>query len=374
MTRWATLIAARNRDVRLRTAVRQGGVCLLAIAVSFLAAPVCGGLAYYQKDFAEMGQVPNTYQGICAAAANVNSLVYLSNHYPGVYGDTSLLYDWNGDGSITNSDNITTRDKMAWGWTSPGGTSRPGIYGSGNTGTAEQIWEATYWWFNDFAPGTSLLGGRNERGSYGWDGGSLVAQGLPTWNDLWDALVNARDMELGLLEVNGSLAHAVTLAGMAFDDLDGNGLWDTGETPVKIGYLDPNSLSAFRWADATFNAYFGLEFTWWQTSTTFRVYRAFFEGSALVPGDATGDGIVNELDASRLTANWGFSNATWSMGDFDGDDIVGAGDASILAANWGYGAASGEEATMPMVGPVPEPSTWTLFVGIVLVGLAARRR
>jgi hypothetical protein len=68
-----------------------------------------------------------------------------------------------------------------------------------------------------------------------------------------------------------------------------------------------------------------------------------------IPGDATGDGVVDEEDARRLGANWGDSSATWSMGDFNGDGLVDAVDASILAANWGYGASETTEASEPGV-------------------------
>jgi hypothetical protein len=85
-----------------------------------------------------------------------------------------------------------------------------------------------------------------------------------------------------------------------------------------------------------------------------------------VPGDATGNGVVDELDARALAANWGASGptVTWAMGDFDGDDLVGPRDASIMAANWGYGSS---EATA-----VPEPTALMLLVG-GLVGLLMRR-
>jgi hypothetical protein len=80
---------------------------------------------------------------------------------------------------------------------------------------------------------------------------------------------------------------------------------------------------------------------------------AFYE--APIPGDATGDGVVNQADAAQLAANWGVTGADWEMGDFNGDGVVGPGDASILAANWGTVGESGRS--------VPEPSACAALIG-----------
>ncbi len=83
-----------------------------------------------------------------------------------------------------------------------------------------------------------------------------------------------------------------------------------------------------------------------------------------VPGDASGDGLVDESDASILADHCGESGMEWGDGDFTGDGKVGPADAAILAANWGYGAESNA---------VPEPSTHVLlFLGAV--GVLFRRR
>ncbi|NLE36578.1 MAG: hypothetical protein GX621_00975 [Pirellulaceae bacterium] len=73
-----------------------------------------------------------------------------------------------------------------------------------------------------------------------------------------------------------------------------------------------------------------------------------------LPGDANGDGHVDEADAKIMAGHWGQSGG-WAQGDFNNDGLVNALDASILAANWGRGAS---EATASQV---PEPS-----VGILL--------
>jgi hypothetical protein len=92
-----------------------------------------------------------------------------------------------------------------------------------------------------------------------------------------------------------------------------------------------------------------------------------------IPGDANGDRVVNDKDASILGKNWLVqSGASWSMGDFNNDKKVNDADAAILAAHWGETAAKGAS--------VPEPSTVALLLGALVSlfvwrqrGLIARR-
>ena len=56
---------------------------------------------------------------------------------------------------------------------------------------------------------------------------------------------------------------------------------------------------------------------------------------APMPGDANRDGVVDDVDASILGANWLVpSGATWADGDFNSDGKVDDRDAAILAAHW----------------------------------------
>jgi len=56
-----------------------------------------------------------------------------------------------------------------------------------------------------------------------------------------------------------------------------------------------------------------------------------------VPGDATGDGIVDAQDAAIMAAHWLVREGViWSDGDFNEDRTVDDLDASILAAHWVY--------------------------------------
>ena len=111
---------------------------------------------------------------------------------------------------------------------------------TGGGGTAEDVWEATYWWFEDFAPGTSVLDGQVLASTSGWPCREVLQLTNPKLAFLWNAMVDAADVELGIAPTGAGDPHAVTLTGLAFDDLDGDGWWDGGEKPKEIGYLDPN--------------------------------------------------------------------------------------------------------------------------------------
>jgi len=90
---------------------------------------------------------------------------------------------------------------------------------------------------------------------------------------------------------------------------------------------------------------------------------------AYVPGDATGNGVVDDADAAILAQYWGSNGAEigWSQGDFNNDHKVDAADAAILTANYGYGTAEGGTA-------VPEPSALVLALTLALLTLATTRR
>jgi len=84
-----------------------------------------------------------------------------------------------------------------------------------------------------------------------------------------------------------------------------------------------------------------------------------------VPGDADGDGQVNEDDAAILAAHWGSHDASWGDGDFNNDGIVNAADAAIMTANW---QSTGEDTN-----PVPEPHTLAMILGTLLALIMPRR-
>lgn len=86
-----------------------------------------------------------------------------------------------------------------------------------------------------------------------------------------------------------------------------------------------------------------------------------------IPGDATGDGRVDQADAAIMATHWGDATTGGiDAGDFNKDGMVNAADASILAANWGEGTSESQG--------VPEPGAIGLLVGMGIVGVARRRR
>jgi hypothetical protein len=101
----------------------------------------------------------------------------------------------------------------------------------------------------------------------------------------------------------------------------------------------------------------------------FTAYKQFavIGTATMMLGDANGDHVVDDDDASILGAHWMASGVGWGDGDFNGDHKVDDRDAAILAAHWSAGAV--EES-------VPEPSTLAGLLGLCLAGLmaSARRR
>ncbi|HLA84338.1 MAG TPA: dockerin type I domain-containing protein [Thermoguttaceae bacterium] len=86
----------------------------------------------------------------------------------------------------------------------------------------------------------------------------------------------------------------------------------------------------------------------------------------LIPGDATGNDVVDAADAAVLASHWGTAVGNGPAdGDFNRDGFVNAADASILAANWG---SHGTEAAA-----VPEPAISVVLL-VLAMSLLLRRR
>ncbi len=84
-----------------------------------------------------------------------------------------------------------------------------------------------------------------------------------------------------------------------------------------------------------------------------------------IPGDANGDGRVDAADLNVVGINWQMGNKTRAEGDFTGDGFVDAADLNILGINWLTG--------VPPAAAVPEPSTCSLLMLAMLMGLCRRR-
>ncbi len=89
--------------------------------------------------------------------------------------------------------------------------------------------------------------------------------------------------------------------------------------------------------------------------------------TAMLPGDANGDGFVDDGDLSLLLAHWG-RETDWAGGEFSGSSPVDDSDLSLLLANW-----TGSPAMMTGQ-TVPEPATAALLACGVLAALRSRRR
>jgi hypothetical protein len=82
-------------------------------------------------------------------------------------------------------------------------------------------------------------------------------------------------------------------------------------------------------------------------------------GEPAVPGDASGDGQVDEDDAAILAENWQAGpDAGWFMGDFNDDGYVNDIDATLMATNWHHGVNAA----------VPEPGVLSLMLVLLCSG------
>ena len=94
---------------------------------------------------------------------------------------------------------------------------------------------------------------------------------------------------------------------------------------------------------------------------------------ALLPGDANGDGCVDDLDLTALAVHWQQATNLWEDGDFDGNGIVDDLDLTALAVNWQQGCGGGGSLADALAAAnVPEPVAMTLT--LLALPLAIRRR
>ena len=95
-------------------------------------------------------------------------------------------------------------------------------------------------------------------------------------------------------------------------------------------------------------------------------------GTAVLPGDAIGDGSVDINDLTIVLTNFGKTGMTWSQGEFTGDGTVDINDLTIVLANFGQTAGC----PRPGIRAVPEPATIAILLAgaACLLAFAWRRR
>ncbi len=138
------------------------------------------------------------------------------------------------------------------------------------------------------------------------------------------------------------------------------------EEPSVTVFTVPNEdllfdmlLDGYTWGEAAWSATAQTSYVNTIVGDPLMVFREW------VPGDATGDGVVNICDLGQLAMNYGMSEgATVWNGDFNGDGSVRVGDLGILSANYGTGTGGAG---------VPEPATLALL-GMGAIAVLCKRR
>lgn len=84
-------------------------------------------------------------------------------------------------------------------------------------------------------------------------------------------------------------------------------------------------------------------------------------------GDANLSGMVDSEDLNAVGINWQQDVTAWSNGDFTADGIVNSSDLNEVGVNWQQGIS-------PAASVVPEPSSSTLVLMMLMIGALVRRR
>ena len=163
---------------------------------------------------------------------------------------------------------------------------------------------------------SDLVGSVNSSSAYNLIGDGSQATGLLASNhNQIGTSANPIDPRLGPLANNGGPTQSVAL-------LAGSPAIDAGSNALAVGPDGKPLLTDQRGFYRIFNG-------------TVDIGAYEFGSSALLPGDANGDGRVDFADLVLVARHWGMTNTTWPDGDFNNDGSVGFDDLLIVARNFG---------------------------------------
>jgi hypothetical protein len=184
-----------------------------------LAAPIT-----IQLPYGDFGHLANAGGQRCVATALMNSFVFLKRRHPGVLGGTRIT-----TGSKATNTLEDARDELA---------------GRMGCDPRERAWwEGKVRWLEEFAGGKVFVAGMEAlEDPADWSVAPRPAQAIPTVDFLVRELVRKENVEIGLA-FDDAQRHAVTLTSLTFDDRNGNQVFDAGEPPLRIDYLDPDDPS-----------------------------------------------------------------------------------------------------------------------------------
>ena len=115
-------------------------------------------------------------------------------------------------------------------------------------------------------------------------------------------------------------------------------------------------------SDGTWSSPGGFTHRWLGSSVTLAAWSGIVLTSDWLPGDANGDGIVDQADYTAWYNSYGLSSATWEQGDFNGDGQVDQADYTVWYNNYGTTAGS-----------IPEPGSLLLLLVGGSLGIMRRR-
>ncbi|MGO8703227.1 MAG: PEP-CTERM sorting domain-containing protein [Candidatus Brocadiia bacterium] len=187
--------------------------------------------------FGDVGQNqvgPNGTSGnnFCAPTATINSFTWLTNAYPGTYGDLLMggQATWVAAGQLLAGGNFMQTDP--------------------NTGTSVANWiNGKYNYIQTYAPGSTIFQGMS---SLGTGGQPWVQAANPTANFLLQMLQYGEDVEIGIVPAAGGTGHVLTLSSIDWDDANNNSIFDAGDT-LSIDGLDPAGSDGLGTSASTFD-------------------------------------------------------------------------------------------------------------------------